>query len=72
MFGSSAYMPIASMPGWVQAIATVNPLTYAIDASRALALATPAGGAVLAALTAAVLVAGVCAALAGRNFRRAE
>lgn len=33
-FVSGAIYPINSMPGWMQAIATVNPLTYAVDAIR--------------------------------------
>ena len=34
MFASSAYVPVASLPGWLQAVAKVNPLTYAVDAAR--------------------------------------
>jgi ABC-2 type transport system permease protein len=36
MFASSAYFPINLMPGWLQAIANVNPLSYTIDAVRRL------------------------------------
>jgi ABC-2 type transport system permease protein len=36
MFASSAYFPIAQMPGWLQAIANVNPISYTIDAVRRL------------------------------------
>ncbi len=38
MFASSAYTPIASLPGWLQTIAKWNPMTHAIDAARGLAL----------------------------------
>lgn len=38
MFASSAYVPVESLPGWMQAIAEVNPLSYTIDAARDLAL----------------------------------
>jgi len=35
-FASSAFFPISRMPGWLQAIASVNPLSYAIDGCRQL------------------------------------
>ena len=36
MFASSAYFPIDKMPDWLQAVANVNPISYAIDAVRRL------------------------------------
>jgi ABC-2 type transport system permease protein len=36
MFASSAYFPITQMPSWLQAVASVNPISYAIDAVRTL------------------------------------
>jgi len=36
MFASSAYFPIDKMPSWLQAIASVNPISYTIDAVRRL------------------------------------
>jgi ABC-2 type transport system permease protein len=36
MFASSAYFPINLMPEWLQAIASVNPISYTIDAVRRL------------------------------------
>jgi ABC-2 type transport system permease protein len=38
-FGSNAIYPIALMPGWLQAVAHVNPLTYQVDALRTMMLA---------------------------------
>ena len=35
-FVSSAYVPVESMPGWMQAFAQHQPLTYMVDAVRAL------------------------------------
>jgi ABC-2 type transport system permease protein len=51
-------------------VATVNPLTYAVDASRNLALAMPVGNGMLGALAASagLLVVGIVAAV--RGFRR--
>jgi ABC transporter DrrB family efflux protein len=37
-FISSAYVPVSSMPGWLQAFATHQPLTYMVDSVRALTL----------------------------------
>ena len=36
MFASSAYFPINLMPNWLQAVASVNPISYTIDAVRRL------------------------------------
>ena len=35
-FASNAIYPIAIMPAWLQVVAQVNPLTYEVDALRAL------------------------------------
>ncbi|MGV9566790.1 ABC transporter permease [Streptomyces sp. NPDC003480] len=40
-FGSNALYPVAVMPGWLQAISRVNPLSYQVDALRGLLLGTP-------------------------------
>jgi ABC-2 type transport system permease protein len=37
-FISSAYVPVSSMPGWLQAFANHQPLTYMVDSVRALTL----------------------------------
>ncbi len=37
-FLSSAFVPLESLPAWMRAVALVNPMTYAIDAMRALIL----------------------------------
>jgi ABC transporter DrrB family efflux protein len=38
VFASSLYVPIATMPGWLQAFAKVNPLTPMADLTRSLML----------------------------------
>jgi ABC transporter DrrB family efflux protein len=38
VFASSTYVPIQSMPGWLQAFAKVNPVTPMVDTVRALFL----------------------------------
>ncbi len=35
-FASNAIYPLSMMPGWLKAIAVVNPLSYVVDAMRAL------------------------------------
>ena len=40
-FLSSAFVPISSMPGWLQAFANNQPVTYVIDTMRSLALGGP-------------------------------
>ena len=37
-FASNAIYPVAIMPGWLQAVARANPLSYEVDALRALML----------------------------------
>lgn len=69
MFASSAYVPVSGLPGWLQAVADVNPLTYAVDAARAMALAHPISGVVGALVTSAALGAAGWA-LAVKGFRR--
>jgi ABC-2 type transport system permease protein len=41
-FGSNALYPVSVMPGWLQAVSKVNPLSYEVDALRGLLLGTPA------------------------------
>lgn len=43
-FASNAIYPISIMPGWLQFISRINPLTYEVDALRALMLAGQSSG----------------------------
>jgi ABC transporter DrrB family efflux protein len=71
-FLSSAFVPIPSMPGWLQAFANNQPVTYVINAMRAMAL----GGPIAADLWKSVAwLAGifiVFAPLAVRAYKRAS
>ena len=40
-FASSALYPVAIMPGWLQVLSKVNPLSYEVDALRGLLIRTP-------------------------------
>ncbi len=39
-FASNAIYPVSIMPGWLKVVAHINPLTYEVDALRALMLTT--------------------------------
>lgn len=41
VFASSAFVPVATMPGWLQAWAAVNPVSVTVDAMRGLLVAGP-------------------------------
>jgi ABC-2 type transport system permease protein len=64
-FSSSALYPTKVMPGWLQAISKVNPLTYEVEALRGLLIGTPTtlwldavvlAGATVASITCAALL----------------
>jgi ABC-2 type transport system permease protein len=38
LFLSSAFLPLAALPEWIQTVAMMNPVTYGVDAARALML----------------------------------
>jgi ABC-2 type transport system permease protein/oleandomycin transport system permease protein len=46
VFASAAFVPVQTMPAWLQAFARNQPITFATNAARSLALGTPDGGAV--------------------------
>jgi ABC-2 type transport system permease protein/oleandomycin transport system permease protein len=38
VFASSVFVPVSTFPHWLQAFATINPVTVTADAARSLAL----------------------------------
>jgi ABC-2 type transport system permease protein/oleandomycin transport system permease protein len=70
-FASSAFVPIASMPSWLQKFAEVNPFTVVVDAMRHLWVGAPAGNSVWGALAWTVGLILLFAPLAVRRYRRA-
>ena len=62
-FASNAIYPISLMPRWLKAIAVVNPLSYVVDAMRALLVTGDYGSlgkdvlALLAATSAMIIIA---------------
>jgi ABC-2 type transport system permease protein/oleandomycin transport system permease protein len=71
VFASSAFVPVASMPGWLQPFAAHQPVSVTASAARALVLGTPAGSDVLQAIAWAGGIVVVFAPLAVWRYRRA-
>ncbi|MCA1217989.1 ABC transporter permease [Streptomyces sp. 8L] len=61
-FGSSALYPLSIMPGWLQVISRINPLSYQVDALRGLLLGTPSHLALDYGVLAVAAAAGITAA----------
>lgn len=38
LFVSSAFLPLSPLPNWIQTVAALNPVTYGVDAARAVML----------------------------------
>ncbi len=70
VFSSAAFVPLHTMPGWLQAFGAHQPVTALVQAERALTLGGAAAGHVLASLawSGGLLVA--FAALAVRSYRQ--
>jgi ABC-2 type transport system permease protein len=66
-FASNALYPVNVMPGWLHVLSTVNPLSYEVDALRALLIGTPMDPLDLVVLVAAAVI-GI--ATASRLLRR--
>jgi ABC-2 type transport system permease protein len=58
-FASNALYPVYLMPGWLQVLSTVNPLSYEVDALRGLLIGTPDNLGLDCAVLAVALVAGI-------------
>jgi ABC-2 type transport system permease protein len=76
LFVSSAMLPLTLLPSWMRTIAKLNPVTYAIDAVRALLNGSGAlngrstGEALLLAIVYLGILCAVTATLATRRFQR--
>ncbi len=70
-FISSAFVPVASMPGALQWFAEINPVTYMVDAMRHLWLGTPAGDKVWGAVVWTLVLIVIFAPIAVAKYRRA-
>ena len=70
-FLSSAFVPISTMPGWLQAFANNQPVTYVVNTMRALALGGPIEANLWKSIVWLVGIFVVFAPLAVRAYKRA-
>jgi ABC transporter DrrB family efflux protein len=70
-FVSSAFVPVETMPSWLEPIAENNPFTTMVDAARALFIDTPAGNDVWGAVVWCFVIIAVFAPLSAWRYRRA-
>jgi len=70
-FGSTAFMPYALLPHWLQVFNKVNPINYLVLADRALMSRHWDWGAIGGALLASLIVGAITMPLATRAFQRA-
>lgn len=69
-FVSSAFVPVGSMPGWLQPVAEHNPFTTMVDAIRGLFVGNPVGNDAWIATAWAIGITLVFATLAIWRYRR--
>jgi ABC-2 type transport system permease protein len=69
MFLSSAFIPTQLMPGWMQAIASRNPLNWVVQIGRSALSAHPDWGAIGVRAGGLLVLAVVCVALSVMTFR---
>jgi ABC transporter DrrB family efflux protein len=70
-FVSSAFVPVESMPSWLEPIARNNPFTTMVNAARSLFVGVEAGNAVWAAIAWCIGIIAVFSVLAVWRYRRA-
>ena len=70
-FISSAFVPVDSMPSWLEPIAENNPFTTVVDAMRALWVDAPAGNDIWGAVLWSLGLVAVFAPLSVARYRRA-
>lgn len=58
-FASNALYPVHLMPGWLQVVSAINPLSYEVDALRSLLIGTPGNLALDAAVLMLACIAGI-------------
>jgi ABC transporter DrrB family efflux protein len=70
VFASSVFVPVASMPGWLQGWATYQPVSVTASAVRGLMLGGPVASDLLQSLAWCLGIIAVCAPLAVWRYRR--
>ncbi len=70
LFFAPVYVPLELLTGWIEGVASINPITYLLEAARSLIAGEPTGVALAFAL--ALALAAVMIVWALRGLRRAE
>ncbi len=70
-FASSIFVPVETMPGWLQAFANNQPVSQAAEAVRGLMLGTPHGNSTWWTLGYGITFLAILAPVATRRYRRA-
>jgi ABC-2 type transport system permease protein len=71
VFASSAFVPLSSMPGWLQAFARNQPVSVTVEAVRTLVLGGPVAAEVVKCVVWMAAIILIFAPLAVRRYRRA-
>src|SRR3954465_8860544 len=69
-FISSAFVPVITMPGWLQAFANNQPVTHIVNATRALAIGQPLGDNLWLSIVWLVAIVVVFTPVAVRTYQR--
>jgi ABC-2 type transport system permease protein/oleandomycin transport system permease protein len=70
VFASSAFVPLKSMPGWLQSFASRQPVSIVVNAVRALTLGGPTKTYLLESIAWIIAIIAICAPLAVAKYRR--
>jgi ABC-2 type transport system permease protein len=70
VFASAAFVPVSTMPGWLQAFASHQPVTAVINAVRVLTIGGPTAGKVVSAVLWILAIIAVFAPLSIRRYRK--
>lgn len=70
VFASSAFVPVETMPGWLQAFAAINPITVTVDALRGLLIGGEVARPLVRSLAWIAAILGVFVPLAVHRYRR--
>jgi ABC-type multidrug transport system permease subunit len=71
IFASSAFVPVETMPGWLQAFARNQPVSVIIDAARALMIGGETAELVLKALAWSAVILVAASAYGVHRYRKA-
>jgi ABC transporter DrrB family efflux protein len=72
IFASSIFVPVSTMPGWLEGFASVSPVTLSADAARALSIGGDVAGPLLYSCLWAAAMLAVFVPLSVRRYRRMD